>query len=67
MAANMMKTLLDANKSLLELSKAMQNIEAKEPEVNDKMIVNNKTITNNNLHLTTAEMQEMLESKNGKK
>lgn len=65
-AAGIMKTMLEANKDLLNLSKQMQNIEEKEPEV-DKAIVKNTTITNNNLHLTTAEMQEMLENKSNKK
>lgn len=63
-AANVMKTLLEANKDLLALSKSYQNIEQKESE--DKAIVKNTTITNNNLHLTTAEMQEMLENKSNK-
>ena len=63
-AANMMKTLLEANKDLLSLNKTFQNIEQKEPE--DKAFVKNTTITNNNLHLTTAEMQEMLENKSKK-
>ena len=66
-AAQFMKMQLEASRELLNLSKAMQNIEEKEPEHADKAIVKNTTITNNNLHLTTAEMQEMLENKSGKK
>lgn len=57
-AANLMKTLLDANKDFVEMS--MKKKYAKEEIINPKEDTATTNVTNNNLILSTADLLKML-------
>jgi hypothetical protein len=57
-AANLMKTLLDANKDFVEMS--MKKKYAKEEIINPKEDVAATNVTNNNLILSTADLLKMM-------
>lgn len=57
-AANLMKTLLDANKDFVEMS--MKKKYAKEEIINPKEDTATTNVTNNNLILSTADLLKMI-------
>lgn len=61
--ATLMKTMLDANKDLLDLQKKIREIEAADTPINDEA----KTVNNNLFVGSTADLQKVLENmkKNG--
>jgi vacuolar-type H+-ATPase subunit B/Vma2 len=54
----LMKTMLDANKDLLELQKKIREIDASDGTINDET----KNVTNNLFVGSTAELQRMIEN-----
>ena len=52
---NLLKTMVDANKDLLDLAKKQKDLQAKEEDVGPKTV-------NNNLILTSAELLKMIKS-----
>lgn len=58
--ANLMKTMLDANKDLLEIQKKIREIEAASSPVNGQ--AQSKAVTNNLFVGSTAELQKVIEN-----
>jgi hypothetical protein len=62
--ANLMKTMLDANKDLLDLHKSIREIDAADATTNDQA----QSVTNNLFVGSTAELQKVIEDmRNGAK
>ena len=61
--STLMKTMLDANKDLLDIQKKIREIDAADTPVNEQA----KNVTNNLFVGSTAELQKVIEDLNGPK